>query len=160
MNIHKKYLLLFLFSNSLCSAQTDDLILQKDQLLKCSGLMLGAHVGRFPTLEIGYGKYISDNNNKIPFSSGYSISVENYFFDTYTAAPKIAYWNNALFINYGASLPWYFDFKGENSLKVRPEVGFGYQSFKVNFSYNISIYNKDMDNISKAMLSLNYLLPL
>jgi hypothetical protein len=160
MKINKKYLLFILFISSYGFAQTEDLILYEDKLIKCSGLMLGAHIARYPTLEIGYGKYTSDNNSKIPFSSGYSISVENYFVDTYTAAPKIAYWNNVLFLNFGVSVPWYFDFKGESSLKVRPEIGFGYQSFKVNFSYNISIYNKEMDNISKAMLSVNYLLPL
>ncbi len=52
-------------------------------------------------------------------------------------APKINYWVNILFVNAGISVSWYYDLTGQNRLKFRPEIGFEYKNFKINYSVNI-----------------------
>ena len=71
-------------------------------------------------------------------------------------APKVNYWMNISYINAGFSVPWYLDFKGNNSLKIRPEIGFGYYNFKINYAINLSITHKDMEYIGKHFISVNY----
>ena len=117
------------------------------------GIATGIHINKFPMLEIGYFKHTI---YEFPMTFGGSYTVESYFNKNFTIAPKINYWMNIMFINVGFSVPWYFNVNGQNSLKIRPEIGIGYKSFKINYSANISLTNKDMDYIGVHFFALNY----
>ena len=41
-------------------------------------------------------------------------------------------------------------------MRIRPEIGFGYDNFKINYSANIALTNKNMEHIGTHFLSLNY----
>jgi hypothetical protein len=150
-----------------CFAQSDTISKVKkpktnDGAIHRNGMILGAHLSKFPTLEIGYSKYFySPENTKMPFAGGYAISIENYFGKDYIMTPKVSFWANFLFLNFGASVPWYTDLNGKNSLKIRPEIGIGDKNWRANFAYNIPIYNNNnLNHITQIMLSLNYIIPL
>jgi hypothetical protein len=160
-----KPLLLFLFlTSSVVSFSQSEKIKKHetdDGSIDRKGIIFGAHLSKYPTLEFGYSKYFySTENTKMPFAGGYAISIENYFDRDYIMTPKISCWANFLFINFGASVPWYTDLKGGNSLKIRPEIGFGDKNWRVNFAYNIPLYNNGLNHITQAMLSFNYIIPI
>ncbi|QHI38359.1 hypothetical protein IMCC3317_37510 [Kordia antarctica] len=125
---------------------------------KLKGIILGVHGARETMFEIGYFYYdwIEQTSGKIPAIGGlgYSISIENYINHNYIIAPKTAIWVNLLYFNVGMSFPWYFDMEKNNSFRVRPEIGFGSGDFKLTYAVNMAITNKDMNNISKHMVSV------
>ena len=121
--------------------------------LETTGIATGVHIGNFPMVELGYFRHLTF---EFPMTFGESYTIESYFINDFVFAPKVNFWMNFLFINAGLSVPWYFDLHGDHSLKIRPEIGFGYKNFKINYSANISIYNRDMENVGKHFLSLNY----
>lgn len=121
------------------------------------GIILGVHGARETMFEIGYFYYdwTEITTSKIPIigGTGYSISTEHYINQNYIIAPKAAIWSNIWYINLGISTPWYFDMEKNNSLRVRPEIGIGSGDFKLTYALNMAITNKDMQNISKHMVS-------
>jgi hypothetical protein len=121
------------------------------------GIATGLHVNKYPALELGYFMY---TKYEAPISLGASYTVESYFLNELILAPKVNYWLNYMFVNAGLSVPMYFNMTGQNSLKIRPEIGFGYGAFKINYAANISITNKNMSNVGTHFLSLNYYLML
>jgi hypothetical protein len=131
-------------------------------MIERHGILFGAHISQFPTLEIGYSKYsYTPENTKMPFGGGYSLSVENYFLNNnYLMAPKVAFWANFIALNFGASIPWYTNFEGGSSLKLRPELGIGYENWRGTVAYNLPVYNNRLRSIPDIMLSLNYIVPL
>ena len=156
--IRKVYLLiLFVALTVPLFGQTDILKVDEEGRemaeLATFGIATGIHINKFPMIEIGYFKHTIF---EFPMTLGGSYTVEFYFLEEFIFAPKINYWINILFINAGFSVPWYFNFDGQNSLKIRPEIGFGFKNFKINYSINISLTNKDMENIGKHFISLNY----
>jgi hypothetical protein len=153
---------LFLILNFTCFAQYEKTNAEvKDDAIHNQGLLLGAHLSLLPTLEVGYSKYYSSpENTKMPYGGGFGISVENYFLNhDYVMAPKLSVWANAIGINFGGSLPWYTDFEGNNSLKLRPEIGVGYQNIRMNLAYNLPVYNHGLTGVTDFMVSLNYIVP-
>jgi len=118
-----------------------------------SGIATGVHINKYPMVEVGYFNYTTYD---FPITYGWSSTVETYFIEDLIIAPKLNFWRSILFVNIGASIPWYFNFNGQNSLKIRPEIGFGYDHFKINYSRNISITNKEMEKIGTHFISLNY----
>jgi hypothetical protein len=121
--------------------------------LTTSGIATGIHLNRYPMLELGYYRHTIF---EYPMTLGGSYTVESYFIDKIVIAPKVNYWFNIAFINAGFSVPWYIDFEGNNSLRVRPELGFGYNNFKINYAMNISLTNKDMEYVGKHFISVNH----
>jgi len=134
------------------TANTDGEVREMAELTTI-GIATGIHLNKYPMIEVGYFRHIIF---EFPMTLGESYTVETYFLEDIIIAPKINYWFNILFINTGFSIPWYINFNGENSLKIRPEIGFGYKNFKINYSANISLTNKYMENIGKHFISLNY----
>ncbi len=148
--------LLSILSLSQCfGQQTEDSLTIKEMApsLKTLGIATGIHINRYPMIELGYFQHTTF---EFPMTFGGSYTLESYFLNDVIVAPKVNYWMNFLFLNTGLSIPWYFDFNGQNSLKIRPEIGFGFKNFKINYSTNISITNKNMKNIGNHFLSINY----
>jgi hypothetical protein len=48
----------------------------------------------------------------------------------------------------------------ETAWRFRPEYGIGLSRFKLAYGYNISLSNKDFENITRSNISLNVLLDL
>ncbi len=117
------------------------------------GLATGIHISTYPMLELGYSRHTLF---EYPMTFGGSYTVESYFLNDFIFAPKINYWCNVMGINAGFSVPWYFDLHGESSLRIRPEIGFGYDNFKICYSANIALTNKNMEHVGTHFLSLNY----
>ncbi|MEM6719721.1 MAG: hypothetical protein AAF611_10420 [Bacteroidota bacterium] len=126
------------------------------------GVVLGVHGARETMFEIGYFQYlwVEELESKIPIvgGMGYSLSTEHYINEDYVIAPKATAWINLFYANIGMSLPWYFDTEGNNSFRVRPEIGIGSGDFKLTYALNMAITNKDMPNVSKHMVSAIYFL--
>ncbi len=121
--------------------------------LTTQGIATGIHLNKYPMLELGYYKHTIF---EFPMTLGNAYTVEASFVDNFVIAPKANYWMNVYFINAGISVPFYMDFKGNTSLKLRPEIGIGYNNFKLNYSINLSVTNKDMESVGKHFISLNY----
>jgi len=118
-----------------------------------SGIATGIHIGKYPMLELGYFRHVTF---EFPMTWGNSYTLEACFLKNFAFAPKASYWINVLYFNVGVNIPWYFDFKGNNSLKFRPEIGYGYKNFKINYAINLSVTNRDMEYIGKNFISINY----
>ncbi len=123
------------------------------------GMILGVHGARETMFEIGYFYYEwVGGSGKNYGGRGYSISTEHYINKNYIIVPKIAVLSNLWGINTGIATLWYFDKEKNNSLRVRPEIGYGSGYLKLTYAYNIAITNKDMNNVSKHMISAVYFL--
>jgi hypothetical protein len=122
------------------------------------GVVLGIHGARETMFEIGYFNYQSENAGYGDGGKGYSISTEHYINNNYIIAPKIAGFSNIWGINLGTAVVWYFDMEKNNSLRLRPEIGYGSGRFKLTYGINIAITHKDMRNVSKHMVSAIYFL--
>ena len=154
-------LLLFVVNSVQLFAQSDSLNTEIEILemaeVTTIGIATGIHISQYPMIEIGYFKHTTF---EFPMTFGGSYTIESYFLKDFILAPKVNYWMNISFINIGTSLLWYVDFNGESSLKIRPEIGFGYKNFKINYSKNISMTNKEMEYIGTHFVSLNYFIGL
>lgn len=122
------------------------------------GIVLGIHGARETMFEIGYFNSKKENAGYGYGIKGYTISTEHYINRNYIIAPKIAGFSNLWGINIGIGSVWYFDMKKNNSLRLRPEIGYGSDHFKLTYGFNMAITNKDMPNVSKHMLSFVYFL--
>ncbi|WP_298513778.1 hypothetical protein [uncultured Kordia sp.] len=120
------------------------------------GLILGIHGARETMFEIGYFHYKKEDAGYGDAIKGYTISTEHYINKNYIIAPKIAGFSNLWGINLGAGAVWYFDMEKNNSLRIRPEIGYGSERFKLTYGINMAITNKDMSNVSKHMFSATY----
>lgn len=120
------------------------------------GLIIGIHGARETMFEIGYFKHTWEYIGYGEGGKGYSISTEHYINDNYIIAPKIARFINAWGINMGVAGVWYFDMEKNNSLRLRPEIGYGSKRFKLTYAFNMAITNKDIPNVSKHMVSAIY----
>jgi len=140
----------FLYTNAQSDSLTHDNTMWQGTY---HGLATGVHVSQYPMLELGYSRHTL---YEFPMTFGGSYTVESYFLNDFIFAPKVNYWCNIMGINAGFSVPWYFDLNGENSLRIRPEIGFGYDNFKVCYSANIALTNKNMEDVGTHFLSLNY----
>lgn len=124
------------------------------------GIVLGIHGARETMFEIGYFNYKWGRNDGYgKGGGGYSISTEHYINRNYIIAPKIAGFSNFWDLNFGVAAVWYFDMEKNNSLRLRPELGYAKRDeYKLTYAFNMAITNKDMPNVSKHMLSFVYFL--
>lgn len=161
--------LLMLLTTIMANGQTDSTAVKKnpppdpnsDNYI-VNGLMTGVHISNRPAVEIGCGRLsVSDVHSKIgPITSGYCVSVENYFIPQYIMAPKISFFANGI-INFGANIIWHTDLEGGSALKFRPEIGFGFEGFRMNFGLNVPVYKHLLSTgLPDGMLSVNYCVPL
>lgn len=86
-----------------------------------------------------------------PSAWAYFISSELKFDDKVLIGPKIGTWigGGAGGMAMGLNLIYYTDFE-QSSLRIRPEIGIGFERFKMVYGYNIPLYNKAFQGINKS----------
>jgi len=70
-------------------------------------------------------------------------------------APKVQARIHLLFIDLSVAPILYTDFRSA-SLKIRPEIGFGSQSFDLNYGYNASVINDKFEKFNRHVFALRY----
>ncbi len=121
------------------------------------GLLTGVTFGKSTFFDIG----ISKNNNTVvghhPFFSAYFASTELKFGDKFIMGPKIGAWaaGGVGGIAMGLNMIYYTDFDN-GSLVFRPEIGLGFQSFKLVYGYNAILTKYKLDGINRSLGSIVY----
>jgi hypothetical protein len=119
-------------------------------------ILVGGQLAPYSFLEIGIHR---TTITEAALSLGSALSVEsNLRKDNFILAPKIQCWMMFNFIQANLGMVYYTSRNSENSLKFRPEIGFGLWFGKITYGYNMSITNKNMPGVSKHNLCLNVLL--
>jgi hypothetical protein len=92
-----------------------------------------------------------------PFSSAYFASTELKFGDKFIIGPKIGAWASGGLgaMAMGVNMIYYTDFNNA-SVVFRPEIGFGYQSFKLVYGYNAIVSKNKLDGINRHLGSVIY----
>jgi hypothetical protein len=138
--------------------QVTDTARVKEIIVKRSvGLLTGVTFGKNTFFDIG----ISKNNNTVvghhPFSSAYYASTEFKFGDKFIIGPKIGAWASGGVggIAMGLNMIYYTDFDNA-SLVFRPEIGYGFQNFKVVYGYNAILTKHKLDGVNRNLGSVIY----
>lgn len=147
---------LFLFTIVYClsvNGQTADTSLQKEIIIERSlNLLAGISFGKNVFADIG----VSRNNNAIvgyhPFSTAYFLSTEIKPGERFIIGPKAGAWiaggSGAMAI--GINMIYYTDFDN-NSWAFRPEIGFGFDNFKLVYGYNAILSKYKLPGINRHL---------
>lgn len=110
-----------------------------------------------------FGMSIKDNGvaGHHPSTRILSLTTEFNFNRDLVIGPKVGIWlgGGSAGMNMGLNLIYYSNFN-ESTLRWRPEIGFGFDSFRVVYGYNFLITNKNADFINKHNFCLNVILNL
>lgn len=133
------------------------LVFKTDNNLTSTGILLGVHGARETMFEVGFFtvKWFGDGENS-NIGAGFLLSTEHYINKDYVIAPKVGAFTNLWGVHLGLNGVWYLGMEDEESVRFRPEIGYGNGRFKVTYGLNMAISNKDMPNVSKHMLSFVY----
>jgi len=160
--MHQSYLLyriafslLLVLPFTICFSQQDTskhyLIVETKEL----SLLTALNVGKYTSGEIGIG--INEFGQSGPQLNGlcYYFSNEIKLGDKFLMGPKIGiHLIGGLAL--GISLIYYTNLDS-SSLVFRPDIGIGYQRFKMAYGYNVKISNKDFQGISTHLFTIMYL---
>ena len=138
--------------------QVTDTTKAREIIVKRSvGLLTGVTFGKNTFIDIG----ISRNSNTVighhPFSSAYFASTELKLGDKFIIGPKVGAWaaGGVGGIAMGLNMIYYTDFDNA-SLVFRPEIGFGFQSFKLVYGYNAILTRHKLDGINRSLGGVIY----
>lgn len=154
------FFLQFLLFNTFQSfSQTDTTNYQypKDSYRVERHIALVTGVNIHKNLFVEGGLAIKDNGvaGHHPITRVFAFTSEFKFLDKFIYAPKAAVWlgGGATGMNMGLNVIYYSDSE-EGALRCRPEIGFGFDVFRVVYGYNIAITNKNFQYINKHNFSL------
>jgi hypothetical protein len=105
--------------------------------------------------ELGIARNSFGGHGHHPFGMAGFVSSEFWADKNRTViGPKIGCWaaGGASAMAMGANLIYYTDFSAA-SFRFRPEIGFGFEVFKMTYGYNLPITNRDFMGISKHSIS-------
>ena len=138
--------------------KSDSITIKKNSI----ALLLGYNFMTEKNLEIGISHYTLDRRNYIhPISKTYFLSAEINTSDKLILGPKIGviYAGGVAGTALGMSLIYYTDSQNE-TLRLRPEIGFGIGLFTCTYGYNIPLINSNFENINTHNISLKLNLPI
>ncbi len=148
-------LTIFYFS---AHGQVTDTTKAREIIVKRSvGLLTGVTFGKNTFFDIG----VSKNSNTVvghhPFSSAYFASTELKFGDKFILGPKIGAWaaGGVSGMALGLNMIYYTDFDNA-SLVFRPEIGFGFQRFKIVYGYNAILTRHKLEEVNRNLGSVIY----
>lgn len=127
-------------------------------------LVTGYHIHRNQFLELGVGVKNNGVVGTHPVTSIFGISNEfkiNDIRNDFIWGFKGGIWlgGGVAGMNLGINLINYTDFI-DNTLRFRPEIGFGFDHFRMVYGYNLPIINRDFTGINKHNFSLNIIFDL
>jgi hypothetical protein len=120
-------------------------------------LLTGVTFGKNIFFDIGVSKNSKTVVGHHPFSSAYFASTELKFGDKFIIGPKIGAWaaGGVGGISMGLNMIYYTDFHN-GSLTFRPEIGIGFQNFKLVYGYNAILTRDKLDGINRNLGSVVY----
>jgi len=93
-----------------------------------------------------------------PAAWAYFVSNEMRIGNKVLIGPKAGAWigGGVAGMALGINAVYYTDFE-QSSLRLRPEIGIGFDRWKVVYGYNIPLSNRDFDAINRSNVSLAFL---
>ncbi len=117
--------------------------------MKSFGITTGINYTSIYTFDIGLGMARYGILQQKGFFHNYYVGAElSEYAGSFIFAPKASYWMNADKEGwaFGATTIYYTDFD-TGSLKLRPEIGFGFGNMKLVYGYNIPLVNRNFSAI-------------
>lgn len=121
------------------------------------GLLTGVTFGKSTFFDIGVSRNSNTAVGYHPFSSAFFASTELKFGDKFIIGPKIGAWaaGGAGGMAMGLNMIYYTDFDNA-SLVFRPEIGFGFESFKFVYGYNAILTSHKLAGVNRNLGSIIY----
>jgi hypothetical protein len=138
--------------------QVTDTTRPKEIVIKRSfSILTGISFGKNTFFDIGVSKNTNTVVGHHPFSSAYFASTELKFGDRFIIGPKIGVWaaGGVGGIAMGLNMIYYTDFDN-GSLVFRPEIGFGFENFKLVYGYNAILTKHNLDGLNRNLVSISY----
>lgn len=90
-----------------------------------------------------------------------ALTSEISFINRLVIGPKLGIWlgGGSAGMNMGFNLIYYTNFS-EATLRFRPEIGMGFNRFRIVYGYNLLVVNRNSDFINKHNFGLNFLIDL
>lgn len=156
--------LIYGFTFSISFAQSDSL--QKNDtdyhrflIKKDIALITGYQVHKNHFAEIGIGIKRHETFGIHSNTLVYGISNEIKLSNDFIWGLKASVWGGTTGINLGLNLINYTNFD-KSTLRFRPEIGSGTDSFRFFYGYNLAITNKNFEGINRHNFGLNIILNL
>ena len=124
-------------------------------------LITGYQLQKSHFVEIGIGIMKDEVGTHHPSTLIYGISNEFKLSSDFIWGLKVGFWmgGGAAGMNLGANLINYTNFT-ENSIRFRPEIGVGFNHFRIVYGYNLALTNKNFEGINRHNFGLNIILNL
>ena len=119
------------------------------------GLLTGITFGKNTFFDVGVSKNSKTVVGHHPFSYAYFASTELKLGDKFILGPKIGAWIAGGAGALGVNMNYYTDFDN-SGLVFRPEIGVGFQNFKLVYGYNIIVTKYRLDGINRNLGSIVY----
>lgn len=160
--IQVAFTLFLLFTVSFASAgsliqQQKKTVLQNQDLLDLSlitGYQTGSSNSNFVEIGLGIKREIWNHH---PTHGVLRFSNELLFVNNFVWGAKVGANFGTGMMDIGINLVNYTNFE-ENSIRFRPEFGLGFGKFRLYYGYNVSITNKDFEDINEHLIGVNILL--
>lgn len=157
---------ILLFILTCCSlnlfAQRDSSAIAFPAVEKDFSLLLGYNLGSYHFPEIGFAFNERSIAGHHPFAKAVYASCEiRAGAGKPVIGPKLGAWigGGAAGLALGIAAAGYTDFS-EFALRLRPEIGIGFDLFKVTYGYNIPLSNAVFLRVNRHQLSVAVLIPL
>ena len=120
-------------------------------------LLTGINYGKQVFIDLGISVNSHGTAGYHSVETAYYLASEFHFTDKPIIGPKIGAWisGGASAIVVGLNIIYYTDFD-ESSLVFRPEIGFGFDKFKITYGYNAKLTNTSFDRIPQSIIGLTY----
>jgi len=154
-------LLLLCITLSVCRAQTpEDSIPVRPgvDLQRKLSILAGYNFWRNHYAELGVAINQYGRVGHHPAAWACFVSNEMRIGDRLLMGPKVGAWigGGAAGLALGINAIYYTDFD-ESSLRIRPEIGIGFDRWKVVYGYNLPLYNRNFDAVNRSTVSLTFL---
>ena len=108
--------------------------------------------------ELGISLFNSDYIQIHPFWGSLYVSSEFFYNQKLLVSPKIGAWasGGSAPLNMGLSFVYFTDFS-QSTLLFRPEIGVGFDKFRLYYGRNMRITNTNFNFISRNLLGVNML---
>lgn len=125
------------------------------EMTRYFSLVTGYQFGKRHFAELGVAVNEYGRKGWHPIAKAYYISSEIKFDNKLLIGPKVGCWFGGG-LALGASLIYYTDFSAA-ALRLRPEIGSGFQNWRIVYGYNIPLTNRGFQGINKSHVSIVFM---
>ncbi len=164
MACHSRILLLFHLLSAALASFAQDIGAEQDRTRfrlptqRSTDILAGGNAGHYVFLELGVAKRWDRVVGHHPSTQVVFLSAEGRIGPEMVFAPKIGAWagGGAAGMCMGINALYYMNASGSSAC-LRPEIGIGFEEFKVVYGYNILA--ADIPQVNRHMLALAVLFP-